>query len=380
MFWKHWARCPRFRFTCGVAFSSTAQLFQSLPRYRVAYHLSCTKRNSNAVRTFNRSRLEAEVSIIPNRFICILLRVILTLRLSKHSRHSRVEWVFGTTTAMPPRRPPKRVAPGWTPEDPSKCTKFTLFFLNVLFWLIAVFILAIGIYLMIEQKDIYNKLTDFTLNPGIITVVLGGLLFVITFTGCVGALRENTCLLYVYAALVGAILLCELTAGVLVFVFREKAQEKVDAKLRDAIIKYRDEQHEDLQLLMDTAQVELKCCGSKTYEDWNLNLYFNCSKTNRAASRCGVPYTCCKTAQDRENRQCGFSKPDGTHSDVIYTEGCMVVAIAWFKDNLLILGIVAFTVLLLQIISLCLATSLRSQVQNVKDSFGSHGNRAWNPS
>ena len=266
----------------------------------------------------------------------------------------------------------RRVQPAWTPEDPSKCTKFTLFFLNVLFWLVAVFILAIGIFLMVEQKDVYSQLTDFTLNPGIITVALGGLLFIITFTGCVGALRENTCLLCVYAVLVCAILLCELTAGVLVFVFREKAQEKVDNKLRDAILKYRDDKHEDLQVLVDTAQLELKCCGSKSYKDWELNLYFNCSANNRAASRCGVPYTCCKTAEIRENRQCGFGvgeQDSVERSDSIYTVGCMQVAIKWFKDNLLILGIVAFGVLILQIISLSLATSLRSQVQNVKKSF-----------
>jgi len=53
------------------------------------------------------------------------------------------------------------------------------------------------------------------LDPAFILVLIGTLTFIIGFTGCVGALRENTCLLAVYAVFLAAILMCEISAGVL---------------------------------------------------------------------------------------------------------------------------------------------------------------------
>lgn len=35
------------------------------------------------------------------------------------------------------------------------------------------------------------------------------------------------------------------------------------------------------------------CCGAKDPNDWNLNVYFNCSDSNLSRERCGVPFSCC---------------------------------------------------------------------------------------
>jgi len=49
-----------------------------------------------------------------------------------------------------------------------------------------------------SEKDMFEnigKLTEFFLDPGLIFIIAGSIIFIIGFTGCVGALRENTCLL-----------------------------------------------------------------------------------------------------------------------------------------------------------------------------------------
>ena len=74
-------------------------------------------------------------------------------------------------------------------EDPSKCIKFSLFFLNVLFWLAAILILGVGVYVMVEKRDAYeNYLSHLELDPAVLLVFPGTALFLITFLeGGIGA-------------------------------------------------------------------------------------------------------------------------------------------------------------------------------------------------
>ena len=263
----------------------------------------------------------------------------------------------------------RRIAPRpSSPEDPSKCVKFSLFFLNVIFWLAAVLILGVGVYMMVEKRDAYQSLSDFSFDPALLFVSLGGFLFIITFMGCIGALRENTCLLCCYASIISLLLVIEITCGVLGFVFREALENRIKEKLQSAIKEYRDDP--DLQLVIDTTQTEFECCGVETYTDWQLNVYFNCSAIG--AEACGVPKTCCKSSEEEINSQCGFEVGNMEAHEAekkIHIQGCLTTAVNWFKNNLIAIAITSFGILLLQIISLWLATSLRGQVQDIKDTF-----------
>ena len=262
-------------------------------------------------------------------------------------------------------------------EDPSICIKFSLFFLNVLFWLAAILILGVGVYMMVENRDAHqNYLSHLEFDPGVVLVFLSAALFVVTFLGCLGALRENTCMLCFYASIVGFLLLVEVTCGVLGFYFRETVQEGIGENLKEAIDLYRDPSKPDLQLLIETTQTEFKCCGINSYEDWGSNIYFNCSSPGVEA--CGVPRTCCKTEEDRVNSQCGYGvgRMDSfEREERIYTTGCLTTVVDWFKNNLITIGIVSFSILLLQLITIWLATTLRGQVSDIKRTFNKSNRR-----
>lgn len=97
--------------------------------------------------------------------------------------------------------------------------------------------------------------------------MVGGSTFVIAFCGCVGALRENTCLLATYAVFLGVILLTELTIGILGFVFKDWVKSQLETELDAMILTYRDDP--DLQSLIDWIQADwLQCCGINGPNDW----------------------------------------------------------------------------------------------------------------
>ena len=109
-------------------------------------------------------------------------------------------------------------------SEVSPLIKYLLFIFNVLFWVIIIKVIiiiknlknyyflkqkqklvgfavfGIGIYAWIE-KDTFNKLTTMSIgvlfDPAFVFLVVGLLVFIIGFCGCVGALRENTNLLLI---------------------------------------------------------------------------------------------------------------------------------------------------------------------------------------
>lgn len=146
----------------------------------------------------------------------------------------------------------------------------------------------------------------------------GTVTFVIGFAGCVGALRENTCLLaavsnffffkisekirnsrnkilfFQYAIFLAILLLLEMTVGVLGFIFKDSIKTQATRGFQAFIIHYREDP--DQQNLIDWIQEDwLQCCGIEGPKDWDRNNYFNCS-SREVGSReaCGVPFSCCK--------------------------------------------------------------------------------------
>lgn len=64
----------------------------------------------------------------------------------------------------------------------------------LLFQLIGGAFVGIGAWVFLQKKG-YQDVTDFTTDPAIITIAVGVGIFIVSFCGSVGALRENICLL-----------------------------------------------------------------------------------------------------------------------------------------------------------------------------------------
>lgn len=252
----------------------------------------------------------------------------------------------------------------------SRCVKYTMFFKNMFFLLCGVFVGAIGIIALQEKGKLHGQFDGLFLDPAAIILSVGIVIFVVSFCGALGALRENKCLLRFFYACLILIILLQLAIGLAAYFAKNNIKRKIDNVFQKAIIQYQDDP--DLQSLIDYIQIELKCCGSTEPKDWSANPYFKCNESVPAviniASSCSVPHSCCR--KDRLNRMCGFAvftKKFGSdkRKDIIYTKGCLEALETWFKDHVMYAGIVCGFLLVLQAISVKLAFRMISDIDEI---------------
>ncbi|XP_022909632.1 tetraspanin-5-like isoform X2 [Onthophagus taurus] len=275
---------------------------------------------------------------------------------------------------MPPYRPtPNRS--GYTYV--SSCVKYLIFILNFVFWLLGGLLIGIGLYAFLDKVQLngwvrLDTVYDVILNVSLVMIITGGVIFIVSFAGCVGALRENTCLLKFYSLCLLIFFLLEMGIAIVGFVFPQSMQSVLEENFTDNIIRtYRDDP--DLQNFIDFAQQEFRCCGlsNEGYMDWSKNEYFNCSSPS--VERCGVPFSCCINATDISsglvNIMCGYkvqTHPVAEASKKVWTSGCIETFRLWAERNLYTIAGIALGIALSQLFVIYLAKTLESQIEMQK--------------
>ncbi|CAH1783678.1 unnamed protein product [Owenia fusiformis] len=261
----------------------------------------------------------------------------------------------------------------------SPVVKYLLFTFNFIFWLCGVGLIAVGTWAFIEKNsftyDSVKSIYDVLFDVSVIFIVVGCFIFILAFAGCLGALRENICLLYFFAIAIAVIFILEVIGVVLCFVFAQQAKAAITDLLQDeVIVRYRDDP--DLQNLIDWVQKTFECCGvgEKGYKDWSLNIYFNCTEGNPSPEKCGVPYSCCSIENDIDdnyiNTMCGYGMQDlspSTASKKIYINGCVDGVLLFAERNLYIAGGIALGIAIPQLLGIFLSRILIGQIKDQRD-------------
>ncbi|KAJ3585160.1 hypothetical protein NHX12_013881 [Muraenolepis orangiensis] len=238
-------------------------------------------------------------------------------------------------------------------HEVSCCIKYFIFGFNILFWLLGMALVGIGLWAWSEKGVLSNisSITDLGgLDPVWLFMVVGGVMFILGFAGCIG-----------FSVFLGIIFFLELTTGVLAFVFKDWIKDQLNLFINNNIRAYRDDI--DLQNLIDFTQEYWDCCGAFGPDDWNLNIYFNCTDANPSREKCG---------EDVINTQCGYdirAKPDSEQKDYINVKGCVPQFEKWLQDNLTLVAGIFIGVALLQIFGICLAQNLVSDIEAVRASW-----------
>lgn len=245
--------------------------------------------------------------------------------------------------------------------------KYTLFIFCYLFWVVSAILIAVGIYAKIaKEKHVVDTLM---VDPALLLIVVGSLTFLITFLGCVGALRNITCLLKTFLGILTVILLLQIAAGVVGYLFTDMVMERTEKLMMKAINRYREDP--DLENAIDFVQKKFQCCGVESYKDWSQNVYFDCSDTNPSVEACGVPFSCCVRLNNQTvlNTMCGYGMQqleESLASEEVFTIGCLEKIIWWAKNNLLLVAGLTAGLLLLEVGMICLAAAQISRIKKVQ--------------
>ncbi|KAG7232540.1 hypothetical protein INR49_008412 [Caranx melampygus] len=223
-----------------------------------------------------------------------------------------------------------------------RAIKFTLFFCCYVFWVVSAGLIAVGVYAKIaKEKDVVDTLT---VDPALLLIIVGAVMFLITFLGCFGALRNATCLL-------------------------KMVMERTEKLMMKAIVRYREDQ--DLENAIDFVQKKFQCCGVRSYRDWSQNAYFQCSDTNPSLESCGVPFSCCIHLQNQTvlNTMCGYGMQqleERSAAQDVFTIGCLEKIMSWAKNNLLLVASLSGGLLLLEVCMTALAAAQISWIKKVQ--------------
>ncbi|XP_062850843.1 tetraspanin-15 [Trichomycterus rosablanca] len=248
--------------------------------------------------------------------------------------------------------------------------KFILVAYATVFWLIGGFILAIGIYAEVERQR-YKTLEGVFLAPAVILIVLGVVMFIVSFIGVLASLRDNLTLLKVFLYTLAIVLILELLGGIVALLFRNQTVDLLNKNVRKGIVNYYDDL--DFKNIMDFVQRKFKCCGGLEYKDWAVNMYHNCTAPGPLA--CGVPYTCCELkANEVINTLCGYKVLEKERLDLInsiYIRGCTDAVFIWLMDNYKIMAGLLLGILVPQFFGV-FATWL--YITRVEDTIEEYGN------
>ncbi|XP_076995699.1 leukocyte surface antigen CD53 [Tamandua tetradactyla] len=212
-----------------------------------------------------------------------------------------------------------------------KLLKYVLFIFNLLFWFCGCCILGFGIYLLIHNNFgvLFHNLPSLTL--GNVLIIVGSIIMVVAFLGCMGSIKENKCLLMSFFLLLLIILLAEVTLAILLFVYEQKLSDSVAKGLTRSIQRY----HSDnsTKAAWDNIQSFLQCCGINGASDWIR----------------GPPDSCPKDPQ---------------------VKGCYIKAQLWFHSNFLYTGIITICVCVIQVLGMSFALTLNCQIDKTSQALG----------
>ncbi|OQV15081.1 hypothetical protein BV898_10713 [Hypsibius exemplaris] len=191
----------------------------------------------------------------------------------------------------------------------AKLARLLLLTFNLIFWLSGIGLVGTGIWLLVDstkaivfaivqvegQLPMIKIGAEFRcfLSCSSWVIAIGCFVILVGFLGCCGAMHENRCMLVTYFAVILVILLAELVGGILVVIYKNdlesKLQENMQRNLRGNY-GVGGPVNQAVTDGFDYAQYTFACCGVAGPIDYNTSVWI---AEKGAALKYQVPISCC---------------------------------------------------------------------------------------
>ncbi|NWU87265.1 CD63 protein, partial [Onychorhynchus coronatus] len=228
-------------------------------------------------------------------------------------------------------------------EGGMKCVKFLVFFFNFIFWVCGVALIAIGIYAQVALGKVLVVSSGSSAGTPVAILVLGVIIFFISFFGCCGAWKESYCMVTTVSS-----------------VLKEGLQEAMNKYGEDPVVtEALDKLQRDVSIGVrvpggypappDRLSPQFSCCGAINYTDWATIKPFQANDT--------VPRSCCRNTTITT---CNVHP----NPETVYAKGCLQGIEGWMKTNILVVAAVALGIAFFEILGIifacCLMRGIRS--------------------
>lgn len=232
-------------------------------------------------------------------------------------------------------------------EGGLKCLKYLVFFFNFIFWICGLALIVVGVLVQVSLHNTLMIKDASASGAPIVVIAVGVIVFLIAFFGCCGAWKENFCMLAMFAVLMSLIILAEIAAAILGYIYKGKVTNVVQDSLADMILNYNTSSTE-FRHTVDKLQHDLKCCGVNSSADWR----------NYTPEGNTVPDSCCVTV----TANCG----KGTIHDgsKVFQKGCADTLEELLKTNIVWVIVAALVIAFLQILGVVFACLLMRGIRS----------------
>jgi len=194
------------------------------------------------------------------------------------------------------------------------CAKYLLCVFNFVFFVVGASVLCVGVWLVADQNsfiqvtklstsllDDESKLVvkefsepDVIQQAAYVLIALGGFIFIISFLGYCGAIKESRVLLTAYALFLIIIFVLQVAAISLAAAYQTQADQHTRTVLRKSLTDlYSNSNNRNAVTVgWDLIMSQMDCCGVNNYTDFQTARLFNQQNREENINRV-VPAACC---------------------------------------------------------------------------------------
>ncbi|CAF3530434.1 unnamed protein product [Rotaria socialis] len=194
-----------------------------------------------------------------------------------------------------------------------KFIRFLIVLLNIIFIVVGIALLVIGIYLvkntkMQQLRPLFNADLATTDSQNLSTIEIlafvfigiGGIILLIGFLGCCGAIKTFRFLHLIYAIIIGGIILAEIGLVIYFAIYENRFKSNFVNNLKESIVyNYVGTLIDNvtstnpISISWDFLQFNLQCCGAINKTDYLDALHWNRTNPYKRNTILIVPFTCC---------------------------------------------------------------------------------------